>query len=102
MRLLKGLGVVRQRGDIVYCWPDDAMRKKKQPPLVLRLLCFHDGRGEVYLVTNILDDTELTAEHANQIYRGRWGIEKDQPHYTSSYRWCGAHTAGYDQCRGAA
>jgi hypothetical protein len=69
---------------------------------VLRLLRFHDGRGEVYLVTNILDDTELTAEHANQIYRGRWGIEKGQPHYTSSQRWCGAHTAGYHQCRGAA
>jgi len=74
VRLLKGLGVVRQRGDIVYCWPDEAA-KKKQPPLVLRLLRFHDGRGEVYLVTNILDDTELTAEQASQIYRGRWGIE---------------------------
>jgi len=75
VRLLKGLGVVRQRGDIVYCWPDEVMRKKKQPPLVLRLLCFHDGRGEVYLVTNILDDEELTAEQASRIYRGRWGIE---------------------------
>ncbi len=74
VRLLKGLGVVRQRGDIVYFWPDDA-RKKKQPPLVLRLLRFHDGRGEVYLVTNILDDKELTAEQASLIYRGRWGIE---------------------------
>ena len=66
--------MVRQRGDIVYCWPDEAMRKK-QPPLVLRLLRFHDGRGEVYLVTNILDDKELTAEQASLIYRGRWGIE---------------------------
>lgn len=75
VRLLKGLGVVRQRGDIVYCWPDEVMRKKKQPPLVLRLLCFHDGRGEVYLVTNILDHKELTAEQASLIYRGRWGIE---------------------------
>jgi hypothetical protein len=66
--------VVRQRGDIVYCWPDEAMRKK-QPPLVLRLLRFHDGRGAVYLVTNILDDRELTAAQASLIYRGRWGIE---------------------------
>jgi hypothetical protein len=74
VRLLKRLGVVRQKGNIVYCWPDEAMRKK-QPPLVLRLLCFHDGRGEVYLVTNILDDEELTAEQASLIYRGRWGIE---------------------------
>lgn len=74
VRLLKGLGVIRHKGDIVYCWPDEAA-KKKQPPLVLRLLRFHDGRGEVYLVTNILDETELTAEQASQIYRGRWGIE---------------------------
>lgn len=75
VRLLKGLGLeVRQRGEIVYCWPDAAM-KKKQPPLVLRLLRFHDGRGEVYLVTNILDETELTAEQASFIYRGRWGVE---------------------------
>jgi Transposase DDE domain len=74
VRLLKHLGVVRQKGDIVYCWPDAAM-KKEQPPLVLRLLRFHDGRGEVYLVTNILDDEELTAGQASLIYRGRWGIE---------------------------
>jgi Transposase DDE domain len=74
VRLLRSLGAVRQRGDIVYCWPDEAMRKKR-PPLVLRLLRFHDGRGEVYLVTDIVDDKELTAEQAGQIYRGRWGIE---------------------------
>lgn len=74
VRLLKDLGVVRQRGEIVYCWPDKAM-KKKQPPLVLRLLCFHNGRGEVYLVTNILDEAELAAKQASLIYRRRWGVE---------------------------
>lgn len=74
VRLLKGLGLVRQKGDIVYCWPDEQARKK-QPPLVLRLLRFHDGRGEIYLVTNILDDQELTTQQASLIYRGRWGIE---------------------------
>jgi Transposase DDE domain len=74
VRLLKCLGRVRERGEFVYCWPHSAM-KKKQPPLVLRLLRFHDGRGEVYLVTNILDDKELTAKQASLIYRRRWGIE---------------------------
>jgi hypothetical protein len=74
VRLLKNLGVVRQRGDIVYCWPDTAM-KKKQAPLVLRLFCFHDGRGEVYLVSNVLDEKELTTKQASLIYRRRWGIE---------------------------
>ena len=74
VRLLKHLGVVRRRGDIVYCWPDEAM-KKNQSPLVLRLLCFHDGRGEVYLVTNLLDENELTIQQASLIYRCRWGVE---------------------------
>ena len=74
VRLLKCLGLVRQSGDIVYCWPDTAM-KKKQPPLVLRLFRFHDGRSEVYLVSNVLDDKELTTEQASFIYRRRWGIE---------------------------
>jgi hypothetical protein len=74
VRLLKHLGVIRQRGDIVYCWPDEAM-KKSRPPLVLRLLCIHDGRGDVYLVTNVLDEKELTTKQASLIYRRRWGIE---------------------------
>jgi Transposase DDE domain len=74
VRLLKKLGYVREGKDIVYCWPDEAM-KKKQPPLVLRLLQFSDRRGIVYLVTNVLNDKDLTHAQANKIYRGRWGIE---------------------------
>ncbi len=74
VRLLRQLGTVRRKGDIVYCWPDEAM-KKQQGPLVLRLLCFHDARGEVYLVTNVLDDKELSFMEASLIYRRRWGIE---------------------------
>jgi Transposase DDE domain len=74
VRLLKDLGIVRQRNDIVYCWPKEAL-KKKQPPLVLRLFHFQDGRGEMFLVSNILDDQALTAEQASLIYRGRWGVE---------------------------
>lgn len=74
VRLLKHLGVVRRKSDIVYCWPNEAI-KKKQPPLVLRLLCFHDGRGAVYLVTNVLDENELSIQQASLIYRRRWGIE---------------------------
>jgi hypothetical protein len=74
VRLLKNLGVVRRRNDLVYCWPKEAI-KKKQSPLVLRLFHFRDGRGEVFLVSNILDDLELTAEQASLIYRGRWGVE---------------------------
>jgi hypothetical protein len=74
VRLLKNLGVVRQRNDLVYCWPDAAV-KKDQKPLELRLLRFHDGRSEVYLVTNILNEAELSAPQASEAYRRRWGIE---------------------------
>ena len=74
VRLLKHLGVARQRNDIVYCWPNAAM-KKTEPPLMLRLLRFHDGHGEMFLVTSIVADRALTAEQASIIYRRRWGIE---------------------------
>lgn len=71
---LKQLGRVRQRDGIVYCWPQEK-QEQKQPPLVLRLLRFHDGRGEVYLVTNELNTRKLSDSQASQIYRRRWGIE---------------------------
>ena len=74
VRLLKRLGYAREYDGIVYCWPD-AAAKKKQLPLTLRLLHFHDRRGDVYLVTNILDANELTDAQASEIYRRRWGIE---------------------------
>jgi len=75
VRLLRKLGwYARERDGIVYCWPDETMRKKL-PPLVLRLLHFHDGRGDVYLVTNVLSERKLTAKQASQIYRRRWGVE---------------------------
>jgi len=74
IRLLKKLGYVRERNGTVYSWPDEAM-KKKQPPLVLRLLKFHTGRGYVFLVTNILQERDLTLAQAAEIYRRRWGVE---------------------------
>lgn len=75
VRLLKKLGYVRERNGIVYSWPDKAM-KKKQPPLVLRLLHFKDARsGDVYFVTNVLDKKRLSDRQASELYRRRWGIE---------------------------
>ena len=74
VRLLKNLGYVREREGIVYCWPDKAM-KKLRPPLVLRLLHFQSSRGDVYLVTNVLEEKKLTDQQASEIYRRRWGIE---------------------------
>jgi hypothetical protein len=75
VRLLKKLGwYVREREGIVYCWPDEAV-KKKQPPLTLRLLHFQDSRGDVYLVTNVLNEKKLSERRAAEIYTRRWGIE---------------------------
>lgn len=74
VRLLRGLAYTRQSGDIVYCWPDKAARKK-QPPLALRLLSLRIGQTPVYLVTNVLDPHDLTNEMACKLYQMRWGIE---------------------------
>lgn len=75
VRLLKKLGWhVREREGIVYCWTDEAV-KKKRPPLTLRLLHFKDSRGDVYLVTNVLNKKKLSERRAAEIYTQRWGIE---------------------------
>jgi hypothetical protein len=73
VRLLKELGYARQHDHTVYLWPDRAA-KKKQPPLVLRLIVVHNGKHPVYLVTN-LNKTQLSDSQAATIYGARWGIE---------------------------
>ena len=52
VRLLKKLGVARETNGTVYLWPDK-VAKRKQPPLVLRLVEVHDGRQSWYLVTSV-------------------------------------------------
>lgn len=73
-KFLKLAANVRYKNGLVYCWPKE-QQAKGQPPLTLRLLCFNDGRGEVYLVTNELDTRLLSDSLASEIYRKRWGIE---------------------------
>lgn len=74
VRLLKKLGHIRQREDLVFCWPQKAMQKK-QPPLVLRLLTFRSGDQVIHLVTTVLSEQELPNDIARELYRQRWGIE---------------------------
>ncbi|HET9395067.1 MAG TPA: transposase, partial [Nitrospiraceae bacterium] len=74
VRVLRKLGVARQRHGLVYFWPDK-VRQKRQPPLTLRLLEFHGARSKVYLVTNVLSQRELSLREAGRLYRLRWGIE---------------------------
>ena len=74
VKLLRKLGYVRERAGIVYCWPD-AVARKGQPPLVLRLLTVRVGKRLMYLLTNVLDETALSEAEAIRLYQLRWGIE---------------------------
>jgi hypothetical protein len=76
VRLLENLGFhTQEKKGIVYCWPDAAMRKKL-PPLVLRLVKCRLGRKKkVCLLTNVLDEQELTPQEVLSLYQQRWGIE---------------------------
>lgn len=74
VRLLKQLGYARERRGLVYLWPDQKARTQL-PPLVLRLIRIRNGRHPIYLVTSVLNPSQLADRAAVQIYRRRWGIE---------------------------
>jgi hypothetical protein len=74
VKLLKGLGYVRESNGIVYLWPDKSARQN-QPPLVLRLIRVQIGKAKVALLTNVLDTKRLSEARALRLYRMRWGIE---------------------------
>ncbi len=75
VRLLTKLGYyARECNGIVYVWPDSAARKN-QPPLVLRLIHLKSERGNVYLLTNVLNARCLSDAMASRLYTLRWGIE---------------------------
>jgi hypothetical protein len=76
IRLLQQLGYYRrERGDIVYLWPQQRQRNRQDKPLVLRLIRLRTGQQVVYLLTNVLERGELTPATARQLYRLRWGEE---------------------------
>jgi hypothetical protein len=75
VKLLTALGcVIQERAGIVYVWPDKAA-KKNQPPLKLRLILLHDGKGPVYLLTNVFESERLSDQQAAEFYRLRWCVE---------------------------
>lgn len=74
--LIAGLGgESKEAGDAcgaVDLWPE---RYRGEPPLALRLIRL-EGVGEpVHLVTNVLDEAELTDEEARELYAARWSEE---------------------------
>ena len=74
VHLLKNLCCVRGRDGIVCVWPDAVMRKQ-QPPLVLRLIQIQNERGTMSLVTNVLCPKQLSDSEVAKLYGMRWGIE---------------------------
>ena len=74
VKLLRRLGYVRERAGLVYCWPNEAVRRQ-QPPLVLRLVQVRVGDRLMHLLTNVLDERALSDAMAVRLYKLRWGVE---------------------------
>lgn len=65
---------LRQKNGLVLCWPK-TMMQSKQPPLRLRLVKVRIGKTSVWLLTSVLDPSELTIKMMIRLYKMRWGIE---------------------------
>ena len=74
VQLLKNLGRARSRGGVVYLWPHAVMRRR-QSPLVLRLIEVRTARGSMFLVTNVQSERDLSITALKRLYLLRWGIE---------------------------
>ena len=71
--LLTKLGYHHQERDgLVYLWPQT---HRSQEPLVLRLIKLTRGAQTIYLLTNVLEPTDLTDQEAEKLYELRWGVE---------------------------
>jgi Transposase DDE domain len=84
VRLLRKLGYVEEKKGLVYLWPD-RQAKRKQPPLVLRLVVARGGRHPVYLVTSVFDEATLSDSQVVEIYALRWGIELFYRHFKQTF-----------------
>jgi Transposase DDE domain len=64
----------RYREGLVYYWPYK-MQKKDLPPLVVRLWRIRGGGGDVWLISNVVDENRLSKSTAGKFYRWRWRNE---------------------------
>lgn len=85
VHLLRELGYVKRRSDLVYVWPGKAA-KLGLAPLVFRLLEVHGGKHPVYLISSVLDRQRLTTRQLVEIYRRRWGIEVFYRHLKQTFQ----------------
>jgi hypothetical protein len=59
---------------LVYYWPQD-MQQEELPPLPVRLWRLRGERGDIWLITNVLDEQRLPRRTAGKFYRWRWRNE---------------------------
>jgi len=64
----------KYREGVVYYWPYKA-QQEDWPPLVVRLWRVRGAKGDVWLVTNVLDEGRLPRGTAGKFYRWRWRNE---------------------------
>jgi hypothetical protein len=72
---LENVCLKRFREGIVYYWPEQKARDKGLPPIKARALRVRGNKGDVWLLTSILNRAELSRKSAAQIYRWRWRNE---------------------------
>jgi hypothetical protein len=70
----------RFREGVFWYWPQEAQRKH-QPPLRVRLLRVRGRKGDVWLLTNVLERRRLSHKNASRLYRWRWRNEGLFRHY---------------------
>jgi hypothetical protein len=64
----------KYRDGLVYYWPQTA-QKHDRPPLPVRLWRLRGDKGDVCLMTNVLDPRRLPRRTASKMYRWRWRNE---------------------------
>ncbi len=70
----QALRLERFRQGLVYYWPEK-MQDQGRPPLHLRLVRVRGDKGDVWLLTNVLDPRDLKHRQIAQLYRWRWRNE---------------------------
>jgi Transposase DDE domain len=66
--------MVKNREGLVYYWPQE-MQKQDLPPLPVRLWRLRGERGDIWLISNVLDEQRLPRRTAGKFYRWRWRNE---------------------------
>jgi hypothetical protein len=71
---LPGGAVSTFREGLLYYWPLQ-VQQAGRPPLPVRVLRIHGRKGDVWLMTNVLDAARLSRASARTFYRWRWRNE---------------------------